>query len=185
MTALFALVLVACGSQDNTVAVACESQFWNNIFATCLPAGWRVLSSDNLRTLGVPEETIAAFQVAEAQNGQFDTVTVTQEPLAQDLTTTNYSIANITAVSALPDYSLLDKTVQYVDGQETSLHVFSARPVPDAPVRRYYQVSAVKDRMGYTFTGSFPLSIGSDEADEVTFILKNISFTDPKAGADS
>jgi uncharacterized DUF497 family protein len=134
-----------------------------------------------LQTIGVPEETVAAFQYETPRAGQLDTVTVTQEPLAQDLQTTDYSNANILAVSALPDYKLVDKVTVYVDSKETAIHIFSARPAADQPVRRYYQLSAVKDKVGYTFTGSFPLSIQDSEAAQVQFILKNVSFTDPTA----
>lgn len=180
MTAL----LISCSSKkEGESAVVCDQQFWNGTFATCLPKGWKVLSKETLQTLGVPEETIAAFQVQDPNAGQFDTVTVTREPLATDMNTTEYSNANVLAVSALPDYRLIDKTVVYIDAAESALHVFSARPSADNPIRRYYQVSAAKDRMGYTFTGSFPLSVDDQGADEVTFILKNVSLADPATKA--
>jgi hypothetical protein len=176
------VLLVSCSSKKSgDASVACDQQFWNGTFATCLPKGWKVLSKETMLTLGVPEETIAAFQVQDPNAGQFDTVTVTREPLATDMTTTEYSNANVLAVSALPDYRLIDKTVVYIDAVESALHVFSARPSPETPIRRYYQVSAAKDRMGYTFTGSFPLSVEDAEAAEVEFILKNASLTDPTA----
>ncbi len=178
------LLLVSCGgSGDKDAEVVCEQQFWNGTFATCLPEGWKVLSSDTLKTLGVPEETIAAFQVQDPHAGQFDTVTVTREPLAAEMTTTEYSNSNILAVSALPDYRLIDKTVVYIDAVESALHVFSARPSAEAPIRRYYQIGAARERLGYTFTGSFPLSVEDKEAAQVEFILKNVSFTDPAAKA--
>jgi hypothetical protein len=180
------VLLASCGSKKSAdTAVVCDQQFWNGTFASCLPKGWKVLSQDTLKTLGVPEETIAAFQVQDPHAGQFDTVTVTREPLAESMTTTEYSNANVLAVSALPDYRLIDKTVTYVDGNETALHVFSARPSSDAPIRRYYQVSASIDRLGYTFTGSFPLSVEESEAAEVEFILKNVSFVDPTTKAET
>lgn len=177
-------LLAGCGSSSTGDSVVCDQQFWNGEFATCLPKGWRVLSQDTLTTLGVPEETVAAFQMQEARGGQFDTVTVTKEPLSQDITTTEYSRANILAVSSLPDYKLLDKIVVTVAGKESAIHVFSARTSGDQPIRRYYQLSAALERAGYTFTGSFPLSIEDNEADEVQFILKQVSFTDPAAEAE-
>lgn len=172
------LALTACGSSSK-VTVTCEQQFWNGSVSVCLPKGWKVLSRDQLTTLGVPEETIAAFQFDTPHAGQLDTVTVTKEPLSQEMATPEYSQSNILAVSALPDYNLIDKIVVTIDGKESAIHVFSARPSPDQPIRRYYQLSASIDRTGYTFTGSFPLSIEDSEANEVTFILKNVSFTDP------
>ncbi len=178
---IFSVLLFAgCGSSSSSSSkVTCDQQFWNGTFAACLPKDWRILSQDSLKTMGVPEETVAAFQYQTPHAGQLDTVTVTSEPLSQDMTMTEYSTANILAVSALPDYKLIDKQTVYIDGQESALHVFSARPSPDQPIRRYYQVSAAKDKIGYSFTGSFPLSIQPSEADQVTFILKNISFVNP------
>ena len=176
---LFGLI-TACSSGTSTAnTVVCDQQFWNGMFSACLPAGWKVLSRDSLLTLGVPEETVAAFQFEAPHAGQLDTVTVTREPLTQDLSTEDYSLANILAVSALPDYKLIDKVTVFIDGKESALHIFSARSAPDKPIRRYYQLSAVTNRTGYTFTGAFPLSIQESEAAQVEFILKNVSFIDP------
>ncbi len=182
---LLAITLSACGSSKSgtSVKASCDQQFWNKIVAVCLPEGWKVLSRESLQSLGVPEETIAAFQYETPHAGQIDTVTVTREPLSNDVKTPEYSQSNILAVSSLPDYKLIDKQTVTIDGEETSLHVFSARPSPDQPVRRYYQLSGAKERTGYTFTGSFPLSIQDSEAAQVQFILKNVSFKDPTAVA--
>lgn len=177
------LLLAGCGSSGSSDKVVCDQQFWNGSFAACLPAGWRVLSKETLAQLQVPEETVAAFQFETPHAGQLDTVTVTKEPLADVTETPDYSESNVLAVSALPDYKLIDKETVYVDGKESAIHVFSARPSADQPIRRYYQVSASQDRTGYTFTGSFPLSIQEDEAAQVKFILKNVSFKDPNAAA--
>lgn len=184
MVASAALVLASCGTSNDTQTVVCDVQFWNGTFSTCLPAGWKVLSQDNLKMLGVPEETIAAFQVQDPRGGQFDTVTVTKEPLTQDMETPEYSKANIVAVSTLPDYTLIDKKVVYVDGKESAIHIFSARPATDAPIRRYYQVGATTNKTGYIFTGSFPLSVDTKQANEVEFIMQNISFVDPATKAE-
>jgi hypothetical protein len=174
-----ALLLGGCSGSSSSTTVICDQQFWNGAFSACLPKGWKVLSSETLRQLGVPEETVAAFQFNTPHAGQLDTVTVTKEPLSTEMKTLDYSDSNVLAVSALPDYKLIDKETVYIDAQETALHVFSARPSSDQPIRRYYQVSAAQEKTGYTFTGSFPLSIQDDEAEQVTFILKNVSFTDP------
>lgn len=177
------LVLSACGGSSGGGTVACDQQYWNGTLSACLPKGWKAMSSEALAQQGAPDETVAAFQMETPHAGQLDTVTVTREPLSQTVTTTDYSSSNILAVSALPDYKLLDKTVVTIDGSESALHVFSARPAPQQPIRRYYQLSAVSEGAGYTFTGSFPLSIQESEASQVEFILKNASFKDPKEAA--
>lgn len=179
------LLLAGCGTSSSSSKVVCDQQYWNTVFAVCLPKDWRVLSKETLQQLGVPEETAAAFQYTVPHAGQLDTVTVTREPLSEEMKTPEYSNSNILAVSALPDYKLIDKETITIDGEESALHIFSARPSPDQPIRRYYQVSATKDRTGYTFTGSFPLSIQDTEATQVKFILKNVSFQDPKGTSSS
>lgn len=175
------LALTACGTSTTTETVTCDQQYWNGSVSACLPKGWKVLSREQLSTLGVPEETVSAFQFETPHAGQLDTVTVTKEPLSQEMSTPDYSSSNILAVSALPDYKLIDKIVVTIDTQESAIHVFSARPSPDQPIRRYYQLSAAIERTGYTFTGSFPLSIQDSEASEILFILKNASFKEPVA----
>lgn len=173
------LILAGCGGSGAATKVTCSQQFWNKVFAACLPEEWKVLSKEVLVSLGVPEETVAAFQSTTPHAGQLDTVTVTAEPLSTVISTTDYSQANVLAVSSLPEYQLIDKETVYIDGDETAIHVFSARPSADQPIRRYYQLSAAKERTGYSFTGSFPLSIEEDEAAQVMFILKSVSFKEP------
>ncbi len=186
LTGMVGVLLAGCGlSSSSKTTVACEQQFWNGMLAACLPKGWRVLSTETLRQLGVPEETVAAFQIDTPHAGQLDTVTVTREPLSTATKTPDYVQSNLLALSALPDYRLIDKETVYIDGQESALHVFSARPRADQPIRRYYQISVAQDKIGYTFMGSFPLSIQDSEAEQVKFILKNVSFKDPNAEVQS
>lgn len=175
------LLLAGCGSSSST-QVACDQQFWNGTVAVCLPAGWKVLDSALLSSRQVPEETIAAFQYSTAHAGQIDTVTVVREPLSSDIDTSAYAEANVLAVSTLPDYKLIDKQTITIDGETSSLHVFSARLNPSEPIRRYYQSYTAGEKMGYTFTGSFPLSIADSESEQIQFILKNVSLKDPTAG---
>lgn len=175
------LLAASCTDSKSVSGARCDQQFWNGTFATCLPTGWKVLSQQDLALLGVPEETIAAFQREEAKAGQFDTISVTREPLPQVMSTTEYSDASILNVSRMPQYTLIDKSSVFIDGQQASLHVFSARAGGNEPMRRYYQVSAVSQGVGYVFTGSFPLSVADSEASEVLLVLRNISFMDPRA----
>ncbi len=177
---LMAVVLcTACSSSTSKKTVVCTQQYWNGSVGVCLPAGWHVLSKESMQTLGIPQETIAAFQSDIPHAGQIDTVTITSEPLTEEMKMKDYSAASMLAVSALADYQLIDKQTITVDSEEVSLHVFSARPSPDQPSRRYYQVSGVSKKIGYTFTGSFPLSISETEAAEVKLILESATFIDP------
>lgn len=176
------IVCTACSSTSgDRSTVMCDQQFWNGKVSVCLPDAWKVVDEPALTTLGVSEEVVAAFQSTTPRAGQFDTVTLVREVLDQDLKTADYSEASILAVSTLPEYKLLDKQSALIDGEQASLHIFSARASAEKPVRRYYQVSAVHERVGYTATASFPLAIKDADASQVEFILKNISLVDPSA----
>lgn len=176
-------LLVGCTGSSTTASVTCAQRYWNGFVGACLPEGWRILSEESLRTLELPEETIAAFQYETPHAGQVDTVTITREPLPAVTDTPSYSAANILAVSALPEYALIDQELVTIDGEETTLHVFSARLKANQPVRRYYQLSAASGRIGYTLTGSFPLSVDEQEASEVEFILKNATLREQESKA--
>ena len=58
-----------------------------------------------------------------------------------------------------PEYSLLEKREIEIDGKDTLLHIFTARPIPDLPARRFYQVSVVDEAVGYVITGTLPFSV--------------------------
>lgn len=176
------VLCAGCGSSGSSSKVACDQQFWNGTVAVCLPTGWKVIDQATLSAKQVPEETVVAFQYTTPHAGQLDTVTVVRESLNAESTTTEYADANVLAVSTLPDYKLIDKQTITIDGASSVLHVFSARLNPSEPIRRYYQSYAALDRTGYTFTGSFPLSIADSEASQIQFILKNVSLKDPTAG---
>lgn len=177
---LLALTLAACSGGGSSTA-SCDQNYWNDELklGTCLPTGWKPLTSTVLRDQGAPEETVAAFQSTEPRDGQFDTITVTKEPLAQDMTSSDYGEANIVAVSVLPDYQKRDKQAVKIDGNAAVIHVFSARPIADKPIRRYYQISLTKEKEGFTFTGSMPLSVDDASEAQVLTILKNVTFVDP------
>ncbi len=113
------LLLSACGGSGSSATVTCDQQFWNGTVSACLPTGWKVISQDQLTTLGVPEETVAAFQLETPHAGQLDTVTVTREPLTQDLDTTEYSKSSVLAVSVADSESaqvqFILKNVSFTD----------------------------------------------------------------------
>lgn len=178
------LLLVGCSSNGSSSSL-CAKQFWNGTIGTCLPETWQQLSDEALDNQGVPEETVLAFQSTEARDGQFDTVTVTEEPLPQDMNFQDYGEANMLAVSSLPDYSLKDKREITIDGADAILHIFAARPVPEKPIRRYYQTSVTKGNTGYTFTGALPLSITPDDEEEIVAILRNVTLKNPNADGET
>jgi hypothetical protein len=181
---LVLLLLSGCGTRGSSTA-SCDQLYWNEDLklGTCLPTGWKALSSTVLRDQGAPEETVAAFQSTEPRDGQFDTVTVTKEPLAQEMGSSDYGEANVVAVSVLPDYQRRDKQDIKIDGNAAIIHVFSARPIADKPIRRYYQLSVTREKEGFTFTGSMPLAIDDASEAQVLTILKNVTFTSQQSSS--
>ncbi len=183
LSALVFPLLSACGTttRTTTVTVACQSRFWNGVVGTCLPQGWHAVDPALLQENGLPPEVVAAFQADTDVSGIFPTVTVTRQVMRTPMTAAQFSEASVTAVSVLPEYKRLDQKAVSVDGQEVAVHVYSAQLRPDRPVQRYYQLSTVSGRSGFTFTGALPLSVETPLEQKVLLILQNATFREPVA----
>lgn len=164
------LLLASCSGR-----VSCPEKTTADGFEICLGNGWEEVSKENLRAEGVPEETIAAFQLTDERGGQRDNVVVSREPLAAKASASAYAEANVRTVSATPEYSLIEKREVGIDGAETLLHIFTARPVPDLPARRFYQLSLTEGNTGYVFTGTLPLSVDETVEKELIDMVLSVS----------
>lgn len=175
------LPLAACGGGDDAPSeVSCDSFYWDGTVGTCLPDGWTVVDRDALDERGVPAETIVAFQAEAPVSGQFATVTVTQEPLAEPISSTDYSDASVQSVETLPGYELLDEVDVTIDGEDVILHVFAAQPRDEEPQNRFYQVSMSKENRGYTFTAATPLAVEESLEAQVLLLLENATLVEPE-----
>lgn len=177
LTGLF-LLLSACGG-GSSKKVSCDSDYWDGTVGTCLPDTWQVLDAETLRSRGVPEETIVAFQRKEPVSGQFPTVAVTREPLADPVDPLQYSEANIRSVEVLEGYVQVDSKDFTTDGVKVKIHTFTAQPIEGEPMRRFYQVSTSLGDSGYTFTAVTPVSIEKDLESEVLLMLKGMTLKAP------
>jgi hypothetical protein len=173
-------LLVSCGG--STPVAECTQDYWNGTVGTCLPEGWTVMDRETMLQRGLPEETVVAFSSDASVSGQFPSITVTQEPLAQAVEAVDYSAANIRAVSVLPGYKLIDSVDLAVDGVDVALHTFAAQPLEEEPARRFYQISTVQQGVGYTITAAVPLSVPKDLEAQVLLILKSVTFVGAAEG---
>lgn len=176
------LLLAACGGGT---AVECTLSYWNGEVGTCLPEGWNVLERANLDARGVPEEAVVAFQTNESVAGQYLTIVVTRERLAEAVTSPDYSEAAVASVGTLPGYARLEERSVTLDEQDHILHVFTARPSDEQPIARFYQVSLAKGLNGYTFTAATPVSIDDSAEDRIVAILMNATLNKPEEAADA
>lgn len=174
------LVLSACGS---STVVECAQSYWDGEVGTCLPSGWQVLDRANLNDRGVPEEAVVAFQTEQSIGGQYLTIVVTREVLAQDVTASEYSVAGAASVTTLPGYTRIDERSVTIDGAKHVLHVFTAQPSAEQPTARFYQLSTAKGRNGYTFTAATPASIDASAEERIVAILENATLMNPDADA--
>jgi hypothetical protein len=122
---------------------------------------------------------VAAFQADADTSGVYPTVTVTRQVMRATMTAAQFSAASIQAVSVLPEYKRLDQRTVTIDGQEVAIHVYSAKLRPDRPVQRYYQLSSVSGRSGFTYTAALPLSVDTALEQKVLLILQNATFIEP------
>lgn len=155
IAALGLLLLTACGGSKGK----CDERVQVGNFSICLQKDWQQVPDQLLKEEGVPAETIAAFQLSEKRGGQRDNIVVSHENLPAKISAMKYSQANIQTIEVTPEYAQLEKREIKIDGQDTLLHIFTARPVPDLPARRFYQVSIVDGITGYVITGTLPFSV--------------------------
>lgn len=177
---LITLVFLAGCGGGSTADATCESSYWDDTIGTCVPEGWHVVDEEQLDDRGVPDEVVVAFQSDTPFSGQFPTVTVTRETLPRSMTSAEYSEASVLSVQALPNYDEIDKKTVAVDKEDVELHIFTAQPREDQPVTRFYQVSAVSEGIGYTFTAATPVSVNGDLDAQIRLILSNATFTEPE-----
>lgn len=174
-------LLTACSGRESSSGTArCTDQYWDGEVGLCLPEGWTIVDRETLGRRGVPEETVVAFQAEKAVSGQYPTVTVTRESLSDTVTAADYSQANVRSVSTLPNYKRIDEKSVKIGSEKVTLHTFNSKPLPDEPERRFYQLSIVSGRTGYTVTGLTPISVSSTIEKDVQTILQSIIFEDPE-----
>ncbi|MFA6509629.1 MAG: hypothetical protein WCV62_04120 [Candidatus Peribacteraceae bacterium] len=175
------LLLSACGGGGEQAV--CTQQFCNGRVGICLPDGWTVMERERLDQQGIPRDVLAAFQVEKPVSGQYPTVVITEEPLAQPMDTDTYSRASMRAVSALPGYELIDTRPVRIDERESGIHIYTAQPAADQPKTRFYQVSAVSSSgTGYTVTAFAPLSVSRSLEGEELAMVQSLTFVDPGEG---
>ena len=169
------LALTACGG--SSAEITCAVQYWDGVVGTCLPGGWHALSKEQLQTRGVPADVIAGFEREQPIAGQNPIVIVLREQVPSTVDGPAYSETSINAVKTLPSYEEIDMQSITVDDQDVNLHVYSAQPLPEQPMGRFYQVSTVSAGAGYTMTAALPLSPDDAAEAEVELILQNLTFT--------
>lgn len=167
-------LLTGCGRKDT--AVVCRTSYWDGVVGTCLPAGWKPLEPTVLQGGDVPGEVIAAFQADQFVSGQIPTVVVTREALLRDWDSAAYSDANVQSVKTLPAFSSLDEREVTIDDAKVTLHTFTAQPLAEEPAKRFYQLSAVARKVGYTFTAALPVSVEKTVEQQVLAILRGATF---------
>jgi hypothetical protein len=179
-TVMFSLILSACSIGGSSSASSCTEDYWDGEIGACLPDGWVVVDTETLLQRGVPPETIVAFQAEQAVSGQFPTVAVTREALAQEVSSDDFSSASMRAVSVLPGYTLIDSRSVRIDGTKADVHIFSAQPSEAEPRRRYYQMSFNKGLRGYTVTATTPVAIEDNLEGSIFAIFEGFTLVDPE-----
>ena len=169
------VLLGSCSGGSSSARVSCDP-YWDGTVGTCLPNRWEIVQPSVLKDRGVPGEVVIAFQADEAVSGHYPTVTVTREFLAQEIEAPQYSKESIRSVETVLGYKLIDTRGMKIDGEKVELHIFDAQPSPEDPSFRFYQVSTIAKRIGYTFTVAIPLSVPAGLVDEILTIMESVTF---------
>ncbi len=168
----FLLLLLGCSGSG----INCDETVKGKEYSICLLSDWEQVPEETLRQEGVPEETLAAFQMKVERGGQRDNVVITKERVKSGVTSMQYAEVNIKIVDKTPEYSAGEKREVEIDGDKTLLHIFTARPVQDLPARRFYQVSAVKGTTGYVVTGTLPFTVDEETEAGIIAMVTSASF---------
>jgi len=178
---LLSFFLTGCfGGDDSETNSACSDPYKADAFSVCLPSGWNVLTKEELLKSGLPEDVAAAFQGEAPISGQFPIVTVTSEILREAMGTKDYSKASIASVETLPGYEVSDRRRVQVSGEDAEIHIFHAQPTPDAPLQRFYQVSAASNGIGYTFTAALPVASPKEAEEGIIGLLESVTLSSPE-----
>lgn len=172
---LVILSLTACGGGGKDKKIACTSTDVPPL-RLCIAEGWERMGTDQMASLKIPEETLAAFRSSSREDGQRFTLVATREEVSDVPHQIAYGEANRKSVQALPGYEHLEDREVTVAGSPAVLHTFVARPIADQPKRRFYQVSLLQESIGYTVTASSPLSIEKATEDSLFQMVQSPSF---------
>ncbi len=172
------VLLSACGG--GSTANVCDRGYFDGAIGACVPEGWQVFDRAALDIKGMPPEVVVAFQSETPSSGQFVTVTVTRETLAQPISSSDYSAASIQSVQGLPGYEEADRKSITIDEEDLDIHIFTAQPSSDQPASRFYQLSAVAEGIGYTFTAATPVTVDDEVEEQVISILESATFVQPE-----
>lgn len=159
--ALFLVILSLSGCGGNSADAGLQS-YDGGAFTLNVNPDWQVLAKSDFYS-EIPKETQVAFTSAEAYNGFYLNVGITQENLTSDLSSVDYGRANINrAARTLTDYNKTDEAQVDLDGTSALVHVYDARLNPTENIIHIVQLYTTKNRTGYIVTGAMPLD--TDEA---------------------
>lgn len=149
--AMFAMVLTACGSQENPVAAL--QTYDGGLFSISINPDWRIITKNDFYA-EVPDEAVVAFTTPEAYDGFFINVNVTEENLSTDTSAIDYARANINlAGQNLTDYEKVQEAQVDLSGTPAIVHIFQARLNPSEKLIRFIQLYTAKNKVGYIVTG--------------------------------
>lgn len=172
--AVVSVLLASCGGGGDSRN--CSKDYDDGEIMLCLPSGWEIVEKSTLEKRGIPEDAMVAFQAEEPIAGQFPTVVVTKEPLKRTVDPGQYSEASMRSVAIFSAYKEVDVTDVKMGDDTVKLHIFTAQPVAEEPLRKFYQLSTVHGSNGYTVTGTTPVAITDSVEEEVIAIVKSMTF---------
>lgn len=139
-----------------------------------------MVSAADLQSRGSPREVAVAFQADDAIGGRFPLVTVTTQSLTAGEKTADFDQQSRNAVKTMPAYTVVDEREVTVDEETSTLHVFTAQPIAEQPVQRFYQLSVAHDGQGFTLTGVLPLTVDTKDEAKMKTLLTHVTFEKPK-----
>lgn len=182
-TLLLSISISGCfGSGDSDIDKAPSEKF--HIYSTGeislnIPNEWEVLTSNNF-TSSVPPNTVLAFR-NNVKNPKFTAnVAIIKNPIPLPAATTDYAKLLYEKTSReLKSFSLLQQeNIQItIDGKptDTLFSYFEGRETAQADLKKFMQISAVKDKTAYVALGAFLADDNSGTANVIATMVRSFA----------
>ena len=177
IASLSIVALSGCGTpEDDPLATNClvERTSIEN-FTLCMPDGWLAITTP----FGNGGNYTVKIQPLTGTGGAMD-MHVKKDPLNQPVSSVlefaerAVEIARETA----PNYEVISTDPIVVDGDETILHIFEAKPEEAKIPVRYHQFVTIHDGIAYGFTGILHTG-GNEQLEEVLQdVFTNVQFVE-------
>jgi hypothetical protein len=156
-------LIAGCGDDDEPSLGEDYSQFTTEEFTIDYPAGWDLLSPEEIDQ-SAPSETQVVFRSVLPNNGIFPIISVVKDSVTETMTTKRYARLNLEKIpSQLYNYSTVSSEDITISDQETIFTVFLGSYTQTERILEHRQIYYKSGSSGFTINAA----ISPDSSDEL------------------